>query len=337
MDLQTVRKTAREKLGGVCRVCPVCDGVICAGEVPGMGGVGTGTAFRNNIQALAGFKLNLRTVHHVSQPKLACTILGIKLSAPVIGAAIGGIALNLNAAMNEREYTGAIVSGCSRAGIIGMTGDGPKPEFFAAGLEAVRAGGGQGIPVIKPRETGLIVEMANQAAAAGAPAFGIDIDAAALMNMTNAGQPVGPKTPADLEYIKKHTRIPFIVKGIMTVDEAEACCTAGADAIVVSNHGGRALDHTPGTAEVLPYIAEAVGERLTVLADGGVRSGADVLKMLALGARAVLVGRPFALGAIGAGDQGVTLIANKLIAELQAAMILTGTADINTVSEETIW
>lgn len=337
MDLQTIRKTAREKLGGVCRVCPVCNGVACAGEVPGMGGLGTGASFKNNVQALADFKLNLRTVHAVSQPKLSCTLLGMELSAPIIGAAIGGIGLNLNAAMTEQEYTAAVVAGCHQAGTVCMTGDGPKPEFFAAGIAAIQAEKGFGIPIIKPRETDRIIELANQAAAAGAPAFGMDIDAAALVNMTNAGQPVGPKTQAELETIKKHTSIPFIVKGIMTVEDAEICCAAGVDAIVVSNHGGRALDHTPGTAEVLPYIAEAVRERMTLLVDGGIRSGADVLKMLALGAHGVLIGRPLAIGAIGGQSAGAEFMINKYMGELRAAMILTGTADVADVSEEVIW
>ena len=140
------------------------------------------------------------------------------------------------------------------------------------------------LAIIKPRESERIVLLANEAAQAGAVAFGIDIDAAALINMTRAGQPVGPKSFIELEYIKRNTQIPFIVKGIMTVDDALACAEAGVDAIVVSNHGGRALDHTPGTAEVLPAIARAVQGRLVVMADGGVRSGVDVLKMLALGA-----------------------------------------------------
>jgi len=335
MDIQTVRTIAKEKLGKVCRVCPVCNGVVCAGEVPGVGGLGTGAAFKNNVQALAQYKLNLRTVHEVNQPKLSCSILGMDLSMPVIGAAIGGIALNYNAAMSEEDYTAAVVAGCKQAGTVGMTGDGPKPEFFAAGMAAAKAG--FCIPIIKPRQTDKIIEMANQAAAAGAVAFGMDIDAAALVNMTNAGQPVGPKTPAELETIKKNTSIPFIVKGIMTVDEAEACCAAGVDAIVVSNHGGRALDHTPGTAEVLPYIAEAVKGRITVLVDGGIRSGADVLKMLALGADAVLIGRPIAIGAIGGGADGVELVLNKIAAELKAAMVLTGSADVACISEEVIW
>jgi isopentenyl diphosphate isomerase/L-lactate dehydrogenase-like FMN-dependent dehydrogenase len=165
----------------------------------------------------------------------------------------------------------------------------------------------------------------------------VDIDAAAIINMTNAGQPVGPKTQAELAYIKENTTIPFIVKGIMVPEDARACVEAGVDAIVVSNHGGRVLDHTPGTAEVLPYIAEAVKGRITILVDGGIRSGADVLKMLALGADAVLVGRPVTIGGVGGGAEGVAMVLNKLAAELRAAMVLTGTANVAAVPEDILW
>ena len=337
MDINTIRMAAKEKFRGACRVCPVCNGNPCAGEVPGMGGLGTGAAFHHNVQALAECRLNLRTVHSVKNPDPACRILGLDLALPVIGAAIGGIALNMNGALPEAEYTAAIISGCRQAGTIGMTGDGPAPVVFDAGMEAIGCEGGWGIPVIKPRDIDKIVELANQAAAAGAPAFGMDIDAAALVNMTNAGQPVGPKTIQELEYIKNHTSIPFIVKGIMTPDDAEACWQAGVDAIVVSNHGGRAFDHTPGTAEVLPYVAEAVKGKMTVLVDGGIRSGADVLKMLALGADAVLLGRPLAIAAVGGGADGVAFVLNKYKAELSAAMTLTGTAGLSDVPVEILW
>lgn len=337
MDIKDIRRAAKEKFGGACRVCPVCSGVVCAGEVPGMGGLGTGAAFHHNVQALAECRLNLRTVHNVKNPDLSCRILGLDLSLPVIAAAIGGIALNMNGAISEEEYTEAIVSGCRQAGTIGMTGDGPKPIVFDSGMAAINKDQGWGIPILKPRETDKIVELAKQAADAGCPAFGMDIDAAALVNMTNAGQPVGPKTIQELEYIKTHTTIPFIVKGIMTPDDAEACWQAGVDAIVVSNHGGRALDYTPGTAEVLPYIAEAVKGKMTVLVDGGIRSGADVLKMLALGADAVLLGRPLAIGAVGGGAAGVEAILHKFKAELAAAMTLTGTAQVNDVPVEILW
>lgn len=327
VDMALLRKTAREKFTGSCRVCRVCDGRACAGEVPGMGGVGTGASFHNNITALAAWRLNLRCIHAAAAPRTATRILGLDLSLPVIGAAIGGISFNMNGALTEEAYARAVVSGCRLAGTVSMTGDGADPEVFDAGLAALVAEGGLAIPVVKPRENERIVALAKRAADAGAPAFGMDIDAAALVNMTNAGQPVGPKSLADLAFIKAGAAIPFIVKGVMTVQDALACLEVGVDAIVVSNHGGRALDHLPGTAEVLPEIARAVDGRMTVLVDGGVRSGVDVLKMLALGADAVLVGRPLAMGAVGGLAEGVAAILGSFAAQLRAAMVLTGTED----------
>lgn len=337
MDWNTLKAQAREKFRGSCRVCPICNGVVCAGEVPGMGGLGTGSSFRHNIEALAAYRLNLRTVHSVNQPKLSCKLLGMTLSMPIIGAAIGGIGMNMNGALSEEDYNIAVVSGCSKAGTICMTGDGPKPEVFEAGLKAIVNEQGRGIPIIKPRENERIIELAKRAADAGAPAFGVDIDAAALINMTNAGQPVSPKTMAELEDIKKHTPIPFIIKGIMTPDEAEACYQAGVDGIVVSNHGGRVLDGTPGTAEVLPEIADIVKGRITILVDGGIRSGSDVLKMLALGADAVLIGRPLSIGAVGGQADGVSMVLTKMAAELRAAMVMTGTEDVEAVTAQILW
>lgn len=117
----------------------------------------------------------------------------------------------------------------------------------------------------------------------------------------------------------------------MTPEEAEIALAAGAAAIVVSNHGGRVLDHTPGAAEVLPAIAARVKGRLLIFADGGVRSGSDVLKLLALGADAVLVGRPLVIGVMGGGREGVAFLLNKLKSELIQAMLLTGTADVKSV------
>ena len=337
MEWSELKANARENFNGACRVCPVCNGIVCAGEVPGMGGVGTGMSFRNNVKALADIKLNLRTVHRVNAPIVATTLFGQELSMPVLAAAVGGTSTNMKCKMTDSEYSIAVVMGSAQAGVLGMTGDGPNPASFLSGLAAIKAEQGRGIPIIKPREPEQIVKLANEAAQAGAVAFGIDIDAAALINMTRMGQPVGPKSFSELEYIKRNTRIPFIVKGIMTVDEALACVEAGVDAIVVSNHGGRAMDHTPGTAEVLPAIAKAVQGRLVVMADGGVRSGIDVLKMLALGAEFVLVGRPVIVGAIGGAAEGVKMVMDRIAAELRTAMVLTGTSDVRTVSSRVIY
>lgn len=337
MDLQNLRQNAKEKFQGSCRVCPVCNGIACAGEVPGMGGIGTGSSFKKNIEALADYQLSMRTIHAVTEPNLACELLGMKLAAPILAAPIGGIGLNMRGAMTEEEYCEAIVAGCRQAQIAAMTGDGPSPIVFESGLKALASYPGFTIPTIKPRQNQVIIDMAQQAAAAGAPAFAVDIDAAALVNMTKAGQPIGPKLAKDLKIIKKKTSIPFIVKGIMTPDEAELCAEAGVDAIVVSNHGGRCLDHTPGTADVLPLISEAVQDEVIILVDGGIRSGVDVLKMLALGADAVLVGRPLAIAAVGGGAEGVAWMIQKWAAELRAAMVMTGTADVRDIDEEIFW
>jgi isopentenyl diphosphate isomerase/L-lactate dehydrogenase-like FMN-dependent dehydrogenase len=155
--------------------------------------------------------------------------------------------------------------------------------------------------------------------------------------MAMKGQPVGPKTFAEMQEIIATTKLPFIVKGVMTADEAEAAVRAGAKAIVVSNHGGRVLDFTPGAADVLPAIADRVKGKAIIFADGGVRSGADVLKLLALGADAVLVGRPLVIAAFGGGREGVALYLNQLKGELLQAMLLTGTADVKNVSTSIIY
>jgi 4-hydroxymandelate oxidase len=336
MDIDTVRQTAREKLGKVCRVCPVCNGIVCAGEVPGMGGRGTGRSFRNNVEALAGYRINMRTVHGVTEPRLSCRILGLDLALPVIAAPISGVD-NMNFVLEEEEYSCAVVQGCQQAGTIAMTGDGPAPEEFDCAIKAIHTVGGYGIPVIKPRKSDAIIEMAKRAADAGAPAFGVDIDAAAFPSMLHAGYCVNPKTVDELAKIKKMTPIPFIVKGIMTPEDAAACCSAGVDAIVVSNHGGRVLDHVPGTAEVMADIWAAVGGKITILVDGGIRSGVDVLKMLALGADAVLIGRPITVAAVGGQAQGVALALAKLADGLRTAMLLTGTADVADVSPDVIY
>ena len=155
-------------------------------------------------------------------------------------------------------------------------------------------------------------------------AVGMDVDGAGAHHHGPQGPARGAEIPGEMREIIGATRLPFIVKGIMTPDEAKAAVKAGAAAIVVSNHGGRILDHTPGAAEVLPAIAEKVDGKAVILADGGVRTGRDVLKLLALGASAVLVGRPLAVGAVGGGAEGVALLLNKMKNELIQAMAAHG-------------
>ena len=128
----------------------------------------------------------------------------------------------------------------------------------------------------------------------------------------------------DLDWLCGCTNLPVIVKGVCRGDDARRAAEHGAKAVVVSNHGGRQLDTAPATCEVLPHVVEAIGERCEVYVDGGIRRGSDVLKAIALGARAVLVGRPILWGLTARGEQGAAHVLEILRRELDEAMLLCG-------------
>lgn len=144
-------------------------------------------------------------------------------------------------------------------------------------------------------------------------------------------------TWADLEFVRSEWRGPLVIKGILDPDDAERAADLGADGIVVSNHGGRQLDGAPATIEVLPRIAQAAGSRLTVLADGGIRSGLDVVRMLASGAKGVLLGRAWAYALAAAGEAGVSHILKMMAAEMRVAMALTGATRTCEINEEILF
>jgi isopentenyl diphosphate isomerase/L-lactate dehydrogenase-like FMN-dependent dehydrogenase len=330
--LEEVLKVAREKLYPRCRVCPECDGQACAGEVPGMGGIGSGMSFRNNVSALQGLHLRMRTLHDVARPELATTLLGERFEIPILCASLGGTTYNMGGKMSEEDFIEASLGGARLAGTMGLVADGTEDplETYKIRLAAIQRN--RGLAVIKPRAQQDIVERMRLVEEAGALAVMVDVDSAGrAARAAKLGQVIEPKTARQLRELVKATRLPFFVKGIMTVEEARMALDCGAAGIVVSNHGGRCLDHTPGTAAVLPRISDAVRGKLVVLADGGVRYGADVLKMLALGADAVLVGRPVVRGAHGGGAEGVALILDKLKRELVEAMTLTGVPSVRKV------
>ena len=338
--MKEIQDKARELMKGFCRVCKVCDGRACAGEVPGMGGLGTGTSFKNNIAALADVKLNMRLLHDASDPDTTTSVLGFDLDIPVMAAPIGGVSFNMGGKISEEDYADAVVGGCKACGVIAGVGDGVPPFIHEAAFAAIEKNGGHGIPFIKPWEGDEINEKLEKAAATGATCFGMDVDAAGLITLRQMGRPVSPKPLDELSAIidMVHGRGgKFIVKGIMTPDEARLAVQAGADGIVVSNHGGRVLDYTPGTAEVLPAIAAEVKGELDILVDGGVRTGADVLKCLALGADAVMIGRPISVAALGGLQEGVEKYLTTLKGQLKGAMVLTGSANIKAVTDRVIY
>ncbi|MGO9611763.1 MAG: alpha-hydroxy-acid oxidizing protein [Dissulfurispiraceae bacterium] len=337
MDLASLRRNAAEKLRGYCRVCPVCDGRACAGEVPGMGGIGTGHSFVANLEALASCRFNMRTVHEVKSVDTSIVLWGRQLSMPILAAPMTGTTYNMGGKISEEEFIEAIITGSLSAGTLGMTGDAADPALWSSAMKALESNQGRGIAIIKPRGQREVIDRIRDAEKSGTIAVGMDIDGAGLITMALKGQPVSPKTFDELKQIISSTKVPFVLKGIMTPLEAELAMEAGVSAIVVSNHGGRVLDYTPGTAEVLWGIAKRVTGRIMVLVDGGVRTGGDVLKLLALGADAVLVGRPLIMGALGGGSDGVAFLLNKMKDELVQAMLLTGTADVKRVDREILY
>lgn len=331
LTLEDVRTQAREKLKGICAVYPICDGAadrICQrenyGKAIGLGGVGLGGSFRANVEALGRLRLHTRVVGPDFVPDTGFDFFGVKLSMPILGASTSGMSA-YNNAITEEDFCRATLVGCREAGTLSWRGDTyfyDEDDHYA--LKTIAEEGGRGVPIFKPRDQTTLLKLLEKAAALGVPAVGVDLDGHGSTNFARAGKAVYRKSPADLRDLVAATGLPFIAKGIMHPDDAEACADAGVSAVVVSNHGGRVLDSTPGTADVLPGVAARVGSRVMVLADGGVRNGYDVLKMLALGAKAVLIGRDLIRAGIGAGAPGVRLQMEHHLKVFRQAMRMTG-------------
>ncbi|SDR31241.1 alpha-hydroxy acid oxidase [Pseudovibrio sp. Tun.PSC04-5.I4] len=141
----------------------------------------------------------------------------------------------------------------------------------------------------------------------------------------------------DIEWIKKRWGGPLILKGILDKEDARLAVESGCDAIIVSNHGGRQLDGAPSSIEILPEIVDAVGDKVEIHIDGGIRSGQDVLKAISLGAKGTYIGRPFLYGLGAGGKQGVTKSLEIIQKELDTTMALCGKRDLNTLNRDNIY
>jgi len=221
MEMKEIYRVAREKFKGVCRVCPQCNGRACAGEMPGMGGIGTGSSFMANFDSLSRIKLNLRTIHDVSDPKIEYDFFGRRLQMPILVAPLAGMIINMGNAMEEKEYLTAMVAGGKEAGSLTFTCDGPNPVFFDLGIEILEKYQGWGVPTIKPREEEAFLTRVQKAEESGVVAIASDIDAAGIIHMRRAGQPAGPWPVKDWERKIAKTKLPVILKGIMTVQDAK--------------------------------------------------------------------------------------------------------------------
>ena len=334
MTYQELLANARGNMGN-CKVCPVCNGLGCKNTIPGPGSKGSGTVATRNFNAWQDIYLNLDTIAPNLGVDTTYTLFGHKFDMPVFCAPIGAVGNHYGNLLDERTYTRMAAQGCADAGIAAFTGDGLKEIFFEVGCDAMEASG-FAIPTVKPWHKDLVFKKIDYAKAHGAKVIAMDIDASGLPFLKQMDPPSGSKSVEELREIIEYAGIPFILKGIMTVKGAKKALEAGASAIIVSNHGGRVLDHTPSTASVLPAIVDAVGGKVPVLVDGGIRTGYDVFKALALGADAVLIGRPFVMSVYGGGQEGVGVYVNKLKAELRDAMEMTGCATLADITRDVV-
>ena len=291
MTYEEVLAAAREN-STKCKVCPVCDGRACKGQVPGPGAKGDGKSFTNCLEYLKNIDIMMDPIFdNEAGQDSGIELFGKSLSMPVLGAPCGGAGMNFGCAdVTEYQFTEAQVLGALQAGTVAFTPDAPQDEMYLNGIEMTKQVGGMAIPTIKPWANDKIIHQIRLAEEAGAVAVCCDVDSAGLINLKLLGKPVDPKSAKDLESLISSTKLPFIVKGLVTVRAAKIAAELGAYGIVISNHGGRIIPDAPATASVIEEIRDAVGRQMKIFVDGGIRSGGDVYKCLALGADAALIG-----------------------------------------------
>jgi 4-hydroxymandelate oxidase len=316
------------------------------------GGASDEITLRENTTGWERLKLYYRVLAGVGERDLSTAVLGQKISMPIVVAptAFHKLACEEGEIATARAAKAAgtlfILSSLSNTAMEKVFAEAPSPRWFQ-------------LYVYKDRE--VTRALVQRAEAAGAEAIVLTVDAPGLgtreRDMRNrftlpeglSVENLAPLGKGDMpnvegsglaEYVRENfksdlgfndldwlcgcTRLPVVVKGVCRGDDARRVAEHGAKAVVVSNHGGRQLDTAPATSEVLPHVVEAVGDACEVYVDGGIRRGSDVLKAIALGARAVLVGRPILWGLAVNGEQGAMHVLEILRRELDEAMLLCG-------------
>ena len=336
MTYEEVLKNARTCIGDVCKACPVCNGRACGAKMPGPGAKGTGTVAIKNYEEWQKLSVNMDTICENKPVDTTLNIFGQSFKYPFFAAPIGAMKLHYGDKYDDLQYNDILVSACADAGIAAFTGDGTNPAVMEGATKAIKAKEGRGMRTVKPWDINTLAEKFALVKESGSFAVAMDIDAAGLPFLKNMTPPAGSKTVEELKAVIDAAGVPFIVKGIMTVKGALKAKEAGASAIVVSNHGGRVLDQCPPTASVLEEIVDAVGDDMKILVDGGIRSGIDVFKALALGADAVLIGRPFVVSVYGGAAEGVNAYTEKLASELKDAMAMCGAHSLDEITRDMV-
>lgn len=337
MTYDEVLKSARGNMGPYCKVCPVCNGAACKNQMPGPGAKGVGDNAVRNYQKWQEIRVNMDTIHENKPIDTSVELFGRTFKYPFFAGPVGAMTLHYGEKYDDLAYNNLLVDACAKGGIAAFTGDGTNAKVMEGATAAIKAAGGFGIPTVKPWNLETIREKMELVKASGSFAVAMDIDGAGLPFLKNLTPPAGSKTVDELREVAEMAGVPFIIKGIMTRRAALKAKDAGAAAIVVSNHGGRVLDQCPATAEVLEDIVEAVGGRMKILVDGGLRSGVDVFKALAMGADGVLLGRPFVTAVYGGAAEGVQCYIDKIGGELEDTMRMCGANTISDISRDMIF
>jgi 4-hydroxymandelate oxidase len=341
--LEDIRDIAREKLKGICGVYKDCDGDprrLCQaqsyGKALGIGGIGSGASFNNNFLALKRYKLKMKLIDKDFTPSTRYNFFGTELSMPIMAASVAGVnSFGGDPIITEEDFCRAVVLGSRDAGTLGWRGDTYTYSFEDSyGLNSIAEAGGWGVKIVKPRDQSTILKFFNMAEEVRCIAVGIDIDGCGSFAMSTHNIPVFKKSLEEIQELVSSTNLPVIIKGIMCIEDALIAKQAGAKAIVVSNHGGRVIDHSPGTAEVLPDIVAELKGKIKIIVDGGVRTGYDVLKMLALGAESVLIGRDIIRASVGGGIKGVQIHMEYMQKTLKKAMKMTNCRSLKDISSE---
>ncbi len=329
MTYQEVLENAKSCVGPYCKTCPVCNGLACKNKMPGPGAKGSGSVFIRNYQKWQELCVNMDTIHENVPIDTHLEIFGKTLELPVFAAPIRSLHLHYGDKLDNDAYDHLLIPGCHKAGIAAFCGDDKDPVVMDNALDVIAGEGGVGIPTLTPWrvDEDLLSRKLKKINETRPMAASIAIDAAGLPFFTN----IQSYSVAELREVISRTEVPFILKGVMTVQGAQKAVEAGAAGIVVSNHGGRVLDQCPATAEVLPAIADAVGGKIKIFVDGGIRTGIDIFKALALGADAVLIGRPFINVTYGGGEEGIRLYVEKLTDELRNTMLMCGAAKLSDI------
>lgn len=337
MTYQEILENARPCIGKYCKVCPVCNGRACKNQVPGPGAKGVGDTAIRNYDKWQEIRVQMDTLCANEPTDTSLELFGKTFKYPIFAGPVGAVNLHYGDKYNDESYNEVLVSACAEAGIAAFTGDGTNPAVMAGAAAAVKKAGGLGIPTVKPWNLATIDEKLVLVKEAGAFAVAMDVDAAGLPFLKNMTPPAGRKSVEELRAIVESCgEIPFIVKGIMTVRGAMKAKEAGASAIVVSNHGGRVQDQCAATAEVLEEIVKAVDGSMKIFVDGGLRSGTDVFKALALGADAVIIARPYVTAVYGGGAEGVSAYTEKLGAELADTMSMCGASSLKEITRDMV-